>query len=158
MRILFDTLNCEFSGYNIESDYLAYMLCILPSLFQCFLLPSVLRITNLYLWYVRLLNSYWYLLFIAHHTTFLPYFHFIQIVLTWFGRNHESRTWQWKEQFFAPCGHSGNNCMEKVWLCCRIWDSHSGGYEEFYLLGYNAMRSVESQPTFQRNMPPPSSE
>jgi hypothetical protein len=26
----------------------------------------------------------------------------------------------------------------------RIWDSHSGGYEEYYLLGYNA---VEYQPT-----------
>jgi hypothetical protein len=25
-----------------------------------------------------------------------------------------------------------------------------------YLLGYNAMQSVESQPTFRRNMPPPS--
>jgi hypothetical protein len=22
---------------------------------------------------------------------------------------------------------------------CRIWGSHSGGYEEFYLLGYNAV-------------------
>jgi hypothetical protein len=29
--------------------------------------------------------------------------------------------------------------------------------EEFYLLGYNAVRSVESQPTFRRNMLPPSS-
>jgi hypothetical protein len=22
---------------------------------------------------------------------------------------------------------------------CRIWGSHIGGYEEFYLLGYNAV-------------------
>jgi hypothetical protein len=22
---------------------------------------------------------------------------------------------------------------------CRIWDSHSGGYEEYYLVGYNAV-------------------
>jgi hypothetical protein len=22
---------------------------------------------------------------------------------------------------------------------CRIWGSHGGGYEEFYLLGYNAV-------------------
>jgi hypothetical protein len=31
---------------------------------------------------------------------------------------------------------------------CRIQSSPSGGYEEFYLLGYNAIYSVESQPTF----------
>jgi hypothetical protein len=24
-------------------------------------------------------------------------------------------------------------------LLCKIWGSHSGGYEEYYLLGYNAM-------------------
>jgi hypothetical protein len=30
--------------------------------------------------------------------------------------------------------------------------SHSGGYEEFYLLGYNTMYSVEIQPTFRSNM------
>jgi hypothetical protein len=35
--------------------------------------------------------------------------------------------------------------------------SHSSGYEEFYLLGYNAMQSNESQKTFWRNMSPPSS-
>jgi hypothetical protein len=29
--------------------------------------------------------------------------------------------------------------------------------EEFYLLGYNAVKSVECQPTFRRNMSPPSS-
>jgi hypothetical protein len=37
-------------------------------------------------------------------------------------------------------------------LLFKIWDSHSGGYEELYLLGYNAVYSVESQPTFRRNM------
>jgi hypothetical protein len=26
----------------------------------------------------------------------------------------------------------------------RIWESHRRGYEEFYLMGFNAMRSVES--------------
>jgi hypothetical protein len=35
---------------------------------------------------------------------------------------------------------------------CRIWGSPSGSHEELYLLGYNAVRSVESQPTFRRNM------
>jgi hypothetical protein len=34
----------------------------------------------------------------------------------------------------------------------RIWRSHSGGYKEFHLLGYNAVWSIESQP-----MSPPSS-
>jgi hypothetical protein len=36
----------------------------------------------------------------------------------------------------------------------RIWGSHSGGYEEYYLLGYKA---IESQSTFRRNISPPSS-
>jgi hypothetical protein len=27
-------------------------------------------------------------------------------------------------------------------LTCRIWSSHSGGYEEFYHVGYNAMLAV----------------
>jgi hypothetical protein len=39
----------------------------------------------------------------------------------------------------------------------RICGSHSGGDEEFYLLGYNAVQSVGSQATFQRIMSPPSS-
>jgi hypothetical protein len=38
-----------------------------------------------------------------------------------------------------------------------ILGSYSGGYEESYLLGYNAVWSVESQSTFWRNMSPPSS-
>jgi hypothetical protein len=40
----------------------------------------------------------------------------------------------------------------------RMWGSHSGGYEQNYLLGYNAVWSVESQPTLRRNISPPSSE
>jgi hypothetical protein len=28
--------------------------------------------------------------------------------------------------------------------------SHSNGYDMFYLLGYNAAKSVESQPTFRK--------
>jgi hypothetical protein len=50
-----------------------------------------------------------------------------------------------------------------VW--CLINDRHNftftfqgiTWFEELYLLGYNAMHSVESQPTFRRNMSPPSS-
>jgi hypothetical protein len=32
----------------------------------------------------------------------------------------------------------------------------SSGYEEYYLVGYNAVYSIESQPTFRRNISPPS--
>jgi hypothetical protein len=39
---------------------------------------------------------------------------------------------------------------------CRICGSRSGGNEELYLLGYNTVQSVESQPTFRRNMSPTS--
>jgi hypothetical protein len=35
--------------------------------------------------------------------------------------------------------------------------THSGGYEQRYLLEYNAVQSVESQPTFRRNILIPSS-
>jgi hypothetical protein len=34
----------------------------------------------------------------------------------------------------------------------RIGGSHSGGYEEYCLLGYNAVQSVECQSTFRRNI------
>jgi hypothetical protein len=37
-----------------------------------------------------------------------------------------------------------------------IWGSHSGGYEEFCLLGYNAVYSTEGQGMFRRNILPPS--
>jgi hypothetical protein len=30
----------------------------------------------------------------------------------------------------------------------RICGSHSGGYEEFYLVGYSSVQSVESQSSF----------
>jgi hypothetical protein len=40
----------------------------------------------------------------------------------------------------------------------RIWDSRSGGYEEYYLLGYKAVYYTESQPTFRKNISPPSLE
>jgi hypothetical protein len=42
-------------------------------------------------------------------------------------------------------------------LFCSIWGSHSGGYEAFYLLGYNAVYSDENNPKFRRRMSPPSS-
>jgi hypothetical protein len=48
--------------------------------------------------------------------------------------------------------------MHRPIICFRrIWDSHSGGYEKYYLLGYNAVYSVESKPTFRRKINPPSS-
>jgi hypothetical protein len=39
----------------------------------------------------------------------------------------------------------------------RIKGCHIAGDEEIHLLGYNAFRSVKSQPTFQRNIWSPSS-
>jgi hypothetical protein len=44
-------------------------------------------------------------------------------------------------------------CCGKHCLVLRIW----GGYEECYLLGYSAVQSVEIQPTFRKNISPPSS-
>jgi hypothetical protein len=42
-------------------------------------------------------------------------------------------------------------------MISTISGSHSGGYEEYYILGCNPMQPVESQPTFRRNISPPSS-
>jgi hypothetical protein len=46
---------------------------------------------------------------------------------------------------------------ERTWKFSRIWGSRSGDYEEFYVLGYDAVQSVESQLTFRRNIFPSSS-
>jgi hypothetical protein len=46
---------------------------------------------------------------------------------------------------------------QSLYATFQLSNFHSGGYEEFYLLEYNAMYSVESQLTFQRNMYPPGS-
>jgi hypothetical protein len=53
-----------------------------------------------------------------------------------------------------------NTALSSFWaslMLGRIWGSHGGGYEEYYLLGYNAVYTVESQPTFRRNISPLSS-
>jgi hypothetical protein len=49
-------------------------------------------------------------------------------------------------------------CSLKISHLCRTWGSHSCGYEEFYLLGYNAVQRVKNLPTFRRNISPPSLE
>jgi hypothetical protein len=54
------------------------------------------------------------------------------------------------------CG-SRNTTRSKHTRDCRIWGPHSGGYESYYLLGYNAVSSVESKPKFRRNISPPPS-
>jgi hypothetical protein len=41
---------------------------------------------------------------------------------------------------------------------CSILGSHTGGYEELFLLGYNAVPFVGNQLKFPREMSPPSSE
>jgi hypothetical protein len=69
----------------------------------------------------------------------------------------------WVTSLACPCfkysKYWKNTVLSKFWkhgFLCRIWGSHNGGYEEYYLLGYNAMYSVESQPMFRRDMSPPS--
>jgi hypothetical protein len=39
----------------------------------------------------------------------------------------------------------------------RIWSFHSVAFEEYHLMGYNAVQSVECQPMFRRNKSSPSS-
>jgi hypothetical protein len=51
---------------------------------------------------------------------------------------------------------SSINKLHKGWSR-RIWGSHSSDYEQSYLLGHKALLSVESKPTFRRNISPPSS-
>jgi hypothetical protein len=38
-------------------------------------------------------------------------------------------------------------------MSCRILGCGSGGYEEYCLLEYNAVKSVESQPTYRFHLP-----
>jgi hypothetical protein len=40
---------------------------------------------------------------------------------------------------------------------CRIWDSHSGGYDELCPLAYNTVQPAEGQLTFRRRISSPSS-
>jgi hypothetical protein len=47
----------------------------------------------------------------------------------------------------ANCSHSSTNCSHFTFE-----GSHSGRYEQFCLLGYNAVSSVGSQLTFRRNI------
>jgi hypothetical protein len=55
------------------------------------------------------------------------------------------------DAFQVPCMVSDKK------VTCRILGYHSGGYEEYYRLGYNAVSSVESRPVFRINISPPSS-
>jgi hypothetical protein len=41
-------------------------------------------------------------------------------------------------------------------LACRILVSHNGGYDEFYLEGYNTAQSGQGQLMFRRKVLPPS--
>jgi hypothetical protein len=42
-------------------------------------------------------------------------------------------------QFPLALSEKKGKPIEAKRLLCRICDSHSGGYEEFYIVGYNAM-------------------
>jgi hypothetical protein len=52
------------------------------------------------------------------------------------------RNWSETKRFMdALCtkvGATGERERERVGLC-RVWGSHSGGYEQFYFLGYTAV-------------------
>jgi hypothetical protein len=58
-------------------------------------------------------------------------------------------------EFFTEENYAQNWSPNNVTI--RIWGSHSGGYEEYHILGYNVVQSVESQPKFRRNISLPSS-
>jgi hypothetical protein len=72
-----------------------------------------------------------------------------QLVRPWSPIWDNTRQWE-VHQVLLGTGDNHEECQ------CRIWGSHCGGYEESYLLGYNAVQSIESQPTFRRNMSPTS--
>jgi hypothetical protein len=72
--------------------------------------------------------------------------------------------WLAPERFKALYSHSVFRSFPKIgWypvnmtVLFRLWGSHIDGYEDFCLLGYNAMYSLEGQLTFPSNMSPPSS-
>jgi hypothetical protein len=48
---------------------------------------------------------------------------------------------------FTPIEHNWRTCS-----IFRVWGSHTGGYEKFCLLKYNALWSTENQQTFRKNM------
>jgi hypothetical protein len=83
-----------------------------------------------------------------------------QARLDCFGRkgihNGEFQIWSivWLEMYATFRRLSLWSGKRKVY---RTWGSLRGGYEDFYLRGYNTVQSVESQLTFRRNMSPPPS-
>jgi hypothetical protein len=48
----------------------------------------------------------------------------------------ELHTWEWGDRHRNP---DIRKMLKKNRTECRIWGSHSGGYEEYHLLGYNAV-------------------
>jgi hypothetical protein len=63
--------------------------------------------------------------------------------------------WNQAAHFVEELGNNNrttNNVSVEFDSLFRIWGSHSRGYEEFYLLGYNALQSVESLLTFRRTL------
>jgi hypothetical protein len=51
--------------------------------------------------------------------------------------------------------NQSKSVLQILSILCRNWISQSGGYEEYYILGYSAVQSVESQRMFRRNTSPP---
>jgi hypothetical protein len=59
--------------------------------------------------------------------------------------------------YFVSCFILWKNYLPNNKDRCSIWDYRSGGCEEFFLLGYNAISPLKVNRTFQRNDSPPSS-
>jgi hypothetical protein len=76
----------------------------------------------------------------------------------WCNRPKSGRRTKWTQSYPTPritfkLSLVCNICnMLNVCRCCRSWGSHSRGYKECHLLGYNAVWSVECQPTFRRKV------
>jgi hypothetical protein len=84
--------------------------------------------------------------FLKEHvvTTWQCSFHLLWQVLDWLN-NHFPDAWIcWKSQSIPYVMTEGRVCW--------AWCSHSGGYEEFCLLGYNNVHAGKNQCAVQRNM------
>jgi hypothetical protein len=65
--------------------------------------------------------------------------------------------WLWSCHSTFFCSRFPYILFSSIFNSYRIWGSHSDGHEEYCLLGYNVVQSIESQPTFQMNIWPTSS-
>jgi hypothetical protein len=82
------------------------------------------------------------LFFQAKQTSSL-YLEYSGFLYTW---NVMNKLWPPIRSFGSTPSGNSLNCR----TVCKIWGSHSDGYEESFFLRYNAMQSIESQATLRR--------